>query len=169
MKPLLQTVKGLSKKEHEIRQSCMACGFSTTLDQKHRLATFIIKNPPPEDEKTEKAMKAQASKGKAGGEVGAVEVEGELGMGEAETEGDGGEGEGEEGGGGAVEEGDNWVDGGDVVDGAGEELTDAMKALVVDPDADLPLPTRMDKFLHFIQVCSLIPSPSADCRRVEMA
>ena len=50
-------MKALGKKEHEIRQSCMACGYSTTLDQKHRLAVFIVKNPPPDDEKTEKAMK----------------------------------------------------------------------------------------------------------------
>lgn len=139
-------VKELTKKTHEIRQSCRACGFSTTLDQKHRLAVFIVKNPPPEDEKTEKAMKAQAQKGKAG-----VEADGEgeeLGMGGLNGEEDHINGDAPNG----IPEGDDWVDGSDKVDGvAPEAMTEAMKALVVDPDADLPLDQRLDKFHTFVK------------------
>ena len=148
-------MKSLGKKEHEIRQSCMACGFSCVLDQKHRLATFIIKNPPPEDEKTEKAMKAQAQKGKAA--AAEEEAGDEVGMGGLGDESNGldhsAEGNGVAGdNGNGVPEGEDWVDGSDQVDGApAEEMTEAMKALVVDPDADLPLADRLDKFLAFIQ------------------
>ena len=39
------TIKILEKKG-VLRSSCKACGHSFTLDMRHRLATFILKNPP---------------------------------------------------------------------------------------------------------------------------
>ena len=144
-------MKVLGKKEHEIRQSCMACGYCSLLDQKHRLAIYIIKNPPPEDEKTEKAMKAQAQKGKAAAVEAAEGEEDVEGMGDADgVDGSEDAADGAGLGNGVVVPEPEWVDGGEAV-AEGEELTDAMKALVVDPDADLPIAERLDKFLHFIQ------------------
>ncbi|KAI7822250.1 domain found in IF2B/IF5-domain-containing protein [Kickxella alabastrina] len=38
-------------REHSIIRRCMACGQCTDVDMRHRLSTYIIKNPPPKEKK----------------------------------------------------------------------------------------------------------------------
>merc|ERR1712133_196013 len=40
-----------------IGASCKACGHIYTLDMRHKLTTFIVKNPPEKDRKKEKEEK----------------------------------------------------------------------------------------------------------------
>ena len=37
-------------KTEKIGQHCIACGYSGWLDTKHRLAQFILKNPPGQED-----------------------------------------------------------------------------------------------------------------------
>ncbi|KAJ2079995.1 eukaryotic translation initiation factor 5 [Coemansia sp. RSA 988] len=38
-------------KDQSIIRKCMACGHNSDVDMRHRLATYIIKNPPPKEKK----------------------------------------------------------------------------------------------------------------------
>jgi len=42
-----------------ISLKCKACGGSSPVDMRHKLCTFILKNPPPEEKKMKKVMKKQ--------------------------------------------------------------------------------------------------------------
>ncbi|KAJ1643349.1 eukaryotic translation initiation factor 5 [Coemansia asiatica] len=48
-------------KEQTIVRHCMACGKRTDVDMKHRLSTFIVKNPPPKDKKGGQHASASAT------------------------------------------------------------------------------------------------------------
>ncbi|KAJ2599923.1 eukaryotic translation initiation factor 5 [Coemansia sp. RSA 1721] len=50
-------------KEQTIIRHCMACGKRTDVDMKHRLSTFIVKNPPPKDKKGGQHASASATSG----------------------------------------------------------------------------------------------------------
>jgi len=51
-------------KKEKITSICAACGHSSLIDMRHRLATFILKNPPLDDSATPSKMKAVAKKEK---------------------------------------------------------------------------------------------------------
>ncbi|KAJ1818194.1 eukaryotic translation initiation factor 5 [Coemansia sp. RSA 2599] len=52
-------------KEQTIVRHCMACGKRTDVDMKHRLSTYIVKNPPPKDKKGGQHASASATSGGA--------------------------------------------------------------------------------------------------------
>ncbi|KAJ2716935.1 eukaryotic translation initiation factor 5 [Coemansia spiralis] len=57
-------------KDQMIIRKCGACGGSSDVDMRHRLATYIIKNPPPKSKKAGKH--AAAGNGDADGDVDAL-------------------------------------------------------------------------------------------------
>lgn len=62
-----------NEKRGIIKQTCKACGHQTQLDMRHKLTTFILKNPPdvkPDqlgNSKTQKKNRAKGSQATAGG------------------------------------------------------------------------------------------------------
>lgn len=55
-------------KNGDVTKKCMACGKSTPVDMRHKLVTFILKNPPPESVKHHsKAQKAVKKRGPQNG------------------------------------------------------------------------------------------------------
>jgi translation initiation factor 5 len=58
---LVITGKG---KHENVHRDCKACGAHTDIDMRHKLTTFILKNPPKKDKKAgKKGMTAQANVG----------------------------------------------------------------------------------------------------------
>jgi translation initiation factor 5 len=58
---LVITGKG---RNEDIHRDCKACGAHTGIDMRHRLTTFILKNPPKKDKKgAKKGMTAEANVG----------------------------------------------------------------------------------------------------------
>ncbi|KAJ2383861.1 eukaryotic translation initiation factor 5, partial [Coemansia sp. RSA 2603] len=54
-------------KDQKIIRQCMACGKRTDVDMRHRLSTFIVKNPPPKDKKGGQHASASATSGGGNG------------------------------------------------------------------------------------------------------
>ena len=52
----------LEVKENMIGASCKACGHIYTMDMRHRLTTFIVKNPPEEDIDSEGSSQTETEK-----------------------------------------------------------------------------------------------------------
>ncbi|XP_067941506.1 eukaryotic translation initiation factor 5-like [Watersipora subatra] len=64
-----ETVFSVHTKAQTIGQSCRACGYSGKLDMRHKLTTFILKNPPESPQ--EGGVKKKSKKGEStGGEEG---------------------------------------------------------------------------------------------------
>lgn len=59
-----ETDLSVQVKKEKISQHCIACGFTGMIDTKHRLAQFIIKNPPAVDDITVTPQKGKKGKGK---------------------------------------------------------------------------------------------------------
>ncbi|KTG41902.1 hypothetical protein cypCar_00017905 [Cyprinus carpio] len=66
----------INPKKQTIGNSCKACGYRGMLDTRHKLCTFILKNPPENDsgsvkkEKEKKNRKKDKENGSSGGEAG---------------------------------------------------------------------------------------------------
>ncbi|KAI2651873.1 Eukaryotic translation initiation factor 5 [Labeo rohita] len=66
----------VNPKKQTIGNSCKACGYRGMLDTRHKLCTFILKNPPENDsgsvkkEKEKKNRKKDKENGSSGGEAG---------------------------------------------------------------------------------------------------
>jgi len=68
-----ETVLQVKEKKGMIGQSCKACGYQGVLDMRHKLTTFILKNPPEIDpanvgKSITKKSKGKKGKGKTNGE-----------------------------------------------------------------------------------------------------
>ena len=58
-----------SGRNEDIARDCKACGERTDVDMKHKLVTFILKNPPKNPKKTKKGGKGEANGNANGGGV----------------------------------------------------------------------------------------------------
>ena len=58
-----------SGRNEDIARDCKACGERTDVDMKHKLVTFILKNPPKNPKKTKKGGKGEANVNANGGGV----------------------------------------------------------------------------------------------------
>ncbi|KAJ2724141.1 eukaryotic translation initiation factor 5 [Coemansia sp. Benny D115] len=56
-------------KEQTIIRECMACGQRTDVDMRHRLSTFILKNPPPKEKRGGQHASASATGAQATGDA----------------------------------------------------------------------------------------------------
>ncbi|KAL4641840.1 eukaryotic translation initiation factor 5 [Arapaima gigas] len=71
-----ETELHINPKKQTIGTSCKACGYRGMLDTRHKLCTFILKNPPENDnpsvkkEKEKKNRKKDRENGSSGGEAG---------------------------------------------------------------------------------------------------
>ncbi|KAG8770224.1 hypothetical protein FRC12_004430 [Ceratobasidium sp. 428] len=64
-------------RSEDIFRDCKACGARTGVDMRHKLTTFIVKNPPKKPKKDKKAKGGAAAEGKEGeGGSGGDEAEG---------------------------------------------------------------------------------------------
>lgn len=44
-----ETILSISQKNQTIKAKCIACGHTSNIDMRHKLTTFILKNPPDQD------------------------------------------------------------------------------------------------------------------------
>ncbi|RDX51462.1 translation initiation factor [Lentinus brumalis] len=72
-------------KTDDIIRDCKACGERTGVDMRHKLTTFIVKNPPKNPKKKSKSWQATAENGSPNGDAGTPEAEGDDG-GESDDE-----------------------------------------------------------------------------------
>jgi len=61
-----ETVLQVHTKKQTISQSCKACGYNGPLDMRHKLTTFILKNPPDVRPSTQGASLTEGKKAKRG-------------------------------------------------------------------------------------------------------
>lgn len=55
-------VQIVSIKKQMISQRCIACGHTSNVDMRHKLTTFILKNPPDQDLQATTPSKGKKSK-----------------------------------------------------------------------------------------------------------
>lgn len=128
-------------KKNQIFQTCKACGYAGTISQKQKLATFILKNPPPvEEDLLKKAKKIQKNGKKEGS--GSPEQNGKENVGFDFDHHENG-----------VDRGSDDFDDDDWADDDSTrklELTGAMAALAMNPDLDRPIEERLDMFYNYL-------------------
>ncbi|XP_050405018.1 eukaryotic translation initiation factor 5 [Patella vulgata] len=138
-------------KKQMILQRCIACGHSAQIDMRHKLTTFILKNPSDQIESTT-TPKKQTKKGKKKGEDdrGSPEANAQQQMAAQRASG------------GVIdappefkdEDDDNW--GEDISEEAikqrMEELTDAAKGLALTDDLEKSPEERIDMFYKYLQL-----------------
>ena len=129
----------LKVKKNMIGAACKACGHIFTIDMRHKLTTYIVKNPPEKDidaqgssqTKKKDRAKEKEDKSKKTGSDGDAEDDD---WGEDETE---------------------WIE--DTSDEAiakraQEQLTSGISGLVIDSDMDKSEEERVNIFFKFVQV-----------------
>jgi len=132
----------LKVKKNMIGASCKACGHIYTLDMRHKLTTFIVKNPPEKDIDAQGSSQTEKKDRKKDKEK--KKDEGKKGSDDNAEEDDwGDEGETE------------WVT--DVSEEAiakraQEQLTSGISGLVIDSDMDKTEEERVNIFFKFVQV-----------------
>jgi len=135
----------LKVKKNMIGASCKACGHIYTMDMRHKLTTFIVKNPPEKDidsqgsSQTEKKDRKKEKEEKKKGEK-------------------------KNGGSDENNEDDDWGDDGDdgvwisdtsaeaIAKRAQEQLTSGISGLVIDSDMEKTEEERINIFFKFVQV-----------------
>lgn len=59
-----ETNLSISQKNQTIKARCIACGHSSNIDMRHKLTTFILKNPPDQDPSSTTPSKSSTKKEK---------------------------------------------------------------------------------------------------------
>jgi translation initiation factor 5 len=141
-------------KKGVIVQRCIACGHQCNVDMRHKLTTFIVKNPPDVDPASTPSKKEKGKKGRGKGKDKDAVNGDDRGSPETTPE--------------AQQPGstsrqtstaDSWDDdddwGEDVSDAAVkqrmEELTDAAKALALSEELEKTQQERLDLFYEFVK------------------
>merc|ERR1719228_1872402 len=135
-----------------IGASCKACGHIFTLDMRHKLTTFIVKNPP---EKDIDAQGVSLTKKKDRHDKHKEDKSGKKGSdGDNDDDDDWGE-----------EEETEWIEDTSeeaIAKRAQEQLTSGISGLVIDSDMDKSEEERINIFFKFVQVKKgLITGPVA--------
>jgi len=131
----------LKVKKNLIGASCRACGHIFTLDMRHKLTTFIIKNPPEKDidaqgvslTKKKDRHKEEKDKSKKNGSDGDNDEDEDWGD-DDETE---------------------WIEDTSeeaIAKRAQEQLTSGISGLVIDSDMDKSEEERINIFFKFVQI-----------------
>ncbi|KAH3853733.1 eukaryotic translation initiation factor 5-like [Dreissena polymorpha] len=158
-----ETILSVSQKAQSIKARCIACGHSANLDMRHKLTTFILKNPPDVDPATTTPSKVQSKKDKKGGKKG---KKGEEVNGDGEHDRTSPEVNSQEqmaaqrASGGEImapeavyDSDDDW--GEDVSDEAVkkrmQELTEAAKTMAMSEDLEKTANERMDLFYTYVK------------------
>jgi len=164
-----ETTLNPNQKKQTITQRCKACGNSGMLDMRHKLTTFILRNPPdaPLDgsgggkkgkkNKKEKEGQADAANGKhkpsENGDAPPPEVEGRDGE-KIEVPSEKKNCNTSNGGSNSDEDDDDWGEE-DLTEEAREarmrELGDAVKKLTMTDDLEKPEEERMRMFAEYLQ------------------
>jgi translation initiation factor 5 len=134
----------------EIHQVCAACGHPGTINMaSHKLTTYIAKNPPDAETKTETPVDSKAkgkSKSKKNRAGGTNQDSDECSPNENDGKTNGSSKNG--GGGGDDEDDEDW---GDDLSPAVAELDTQIKGMIQTDDLDKPLAERCDQFLHLVE------------------
>jgi len=139
-------------KKEKITSVCAACGHSGTIDMRHRLSTFILKNPPEGDSATpQKMKKLKKEKGKQeNGDASPNEAEDESGFDgwsdEVKVNGDHENGDGDVGDGDWAEDTSE-----EAVKKREESLGQGIKGLTFNNDLDKSIEERFNIFFNFVK------------------
>ncbi|XP_068608074.1 eukaryotic translation initiation factor 5 [Brachionichthys hirsutus] len=134
----------VSPKKQTIGNSCKACGHHGMLDTRHKLCTFILKNPPEstdggsasvKKEKEKKNRKKDKENGSGSGEAGTHETVGAPGTVDQD------------------DDDDDWAE--ETTEEAQrrrmEEISDHAKNLTLSEDLEKPLEGRVNIFYNFVK------------------
>lgn len=130
-------------KKGMISQRCIACGHTGNIDMRHKLTTYILKNPPDQDPATAgtPSKKAKKLRNKGKNETNGEQDGTENGHDEGESPPEDGFDD-EEWGEDTSEE---------AIQKRMEDLTDAAKSLALDKDLEKTQQERVDLFYSFIK------------------
>ena len=135
----------LKVKKNMIGASCKACGHIYTMDMRHKLTTFIVKNPPEEDIDSEGSSQTETGKKRR---VKRRRVKRKIGSGGSDKNN--------------VD--DDWREDGDdgvwfsdtraeaIAKRAQEQLTSGISGLVINSDVEKTEEERINTFFKFVQV-----------------
>jgi len=151
-----ETQLSVKAKAGMIGQRCIACGHGDQIDMRHKLTTFILKNPP-QDETAMTAAASTPGKKDKGGKKGKKGKDGETCNGDASPEAGNGDN--------AIkrlkskneEEDEDDVDWGEDVSDAAvqarrmQELTGAVSSMVVTDDLEKTPAERVNIFYNFVK------------------
>uniref|UniRef100_A0A0K0F265 Eukaryotic translation initiation factor 5 n=1 Tax=Strongyloides venezuelensis TaxID=75913 RepID=A0A0K0F265_STRVS len=116
-----------SIKKNTIYAKCKACGHSYIIDPKHKLSSFIVKNPPPQnnddDKDGSKKENTSPTEEKQNDSFDFEDPKAEI-----------------------IEDDDDWCP----VEEVQETITAAVGKLVLDKDLDKPIEDRLDMLYHFL-------------------
>ncbi|XP_051507711.1 eukaryotic translation initiation factor 5-like isoform X2 [Myxocyprinus asiaticus] len=138
-----ETDLNINPKKQTIGSACKACGYRGMLDTRHKLCTFILKNPPESDSTCVKEKKEKKNRKK--------DKENGSGSGEAGNHNDVDAPDAVDG----EEEDDDWAE--ETTEEAQrrrmEEISDHAKNLTLSEDLEKTLEERVNMFYNFVKFC----------------